>query len=88
MLDVSAREIDADDVWGAQPPSFTGKSGKGVVVGIIDIGIDATHPDFRDSQNHTRIKWAWNQTALGIKPVGFTYGAEYTQAQIELGTAS
>jgi len=87
MLDVSAQEIDADNIWGAKPPQYTGKSGKGVVVGIIDTGIDTTHPDFRDASNHTRIKWAWNQTAIGIKPVGFTYGAEYTQSQIDLGTA-
>ena len=87
MLDVSAQEIDADNVWGAKPPSYTGKSGKNVVVGIIDTGMDATHPDFRDATNHTRIKWAWNQTAIGTKPVGFTYGAEYTQAEIDLGTA-
>jgi len=86
MLDVSAQEIDADNVWGAKPPSFTGKSGRNVVVGIIDIGLDPTHPDFKDATNHTRIKWAWNQTALGVKPVGFTYGAEYTQAQIDLGS--
>jgi subtilisin family serine protease len=87
MLDVSAQEIDADNIWGAKPPQFTGKSGKGVVVGIVDTGIDTTHPDFRDASNHTRIKWAWNQTAIGNKPVGFTYGAEYTQSEIDLGTA-
>ena len=87
MLDVSANEIDADNVWGAKPPQFTGKSGRNVVVGIIDTGLDATHPDFRDNSNQTRIKWAWNQTAIGVKPVGFTYGAEFTQAQINAGTA-
>jgi subtilisin family serine protease len=88
MLDVSAQEIDADNVWGAKPPSFTGKSGKNVVVGIVDTGIDINHADFKDATGHTRIKWGWNQTqALGTKPVGFTYGAEYTESQIQLGTA-
>ncbi|MEP7027837.1 MAG: S8 family peptidase [Candidatus Eisenbacteria bacterium] len=87
MLDVSTLEIDADAVWGAKPPVFTGSSGKGVVVGIIDTGLDTTHPDFRDVQNKTRVKYAWNQSALGNKPPGFTYGAEFTSADIDAGTA-
>ena len=32
-------------------------TGKGVVVGIVDAGIDATHPDLRDAAGHTRIAW-------------------------------
>lgn len=32
-------------------------TGKGVVVGIVDTGIDATHPDLRDAAGHTRIAW-------------------------------
>ena len=69
MLDVSALEIDADAVWGAKPPVFTGASGKGVVVGIIDTGLDTNHADFRDATNHTRVKYVWNQLATGTKPV-------------------
>jgi len=87
MLDVSTLEIDADAVWGAKPPVFTGASGKGVVVGIIDTGLDTRHADFRDAQNKTRVKYAWNQTALGTKPAGFTYGAEFNSAEIDAGTA-
>ncbi len=87
MLDVSTLEIDADAVWGTKPPVFTGASGKGVVVGIIDTGLDTNHADFRDATNHTRVKYVWNQTALGTKPVGFTYGAEFNSAQVDAGTA-
>lgn len=35
----------------------TGLSGKGVVVGIIDSGIDTTHPGFLDEEGKTRIAW-------------------------------
>jgi subtilisin family serine protease len=32
-------------------------TGKGVVVGVIDTGIDARHPDFLDGSGHTRVAW-------------------------------
>lgn len=31
--------------------------GKGVVVGVVDTGIDIEHPDFRDENGKTRIAW-------------------------------
>ncbi|MBK8254631.1 MAG: S8 family serine peptidase [Polyangiaceae bacterium] len=35
----------------------TGYEGTGVAVGIIDTGVDITHPDFRNADGTTRIKW-------------------------------
>jgi subtilisin family serine protease len=35
----------------------TGFDGSGVVVGIIDTGLDVTHADFRDAQGKTRVAW-------------------------------
>src|SRR5687767_6789877 len=38
--------------------SVDGKgTGKGVVVGVVDTGIDITHPAFRDEDGKTRIAW-------------------------------
>jgi minor extracellular serine protease Vpr len=88
MLDVSADEVDADMVWGGNPPSYTGSTGRNVVVGIVDTGLDLTHADFRNAQNNTRVKYAWHQSAPGTPPAGFTYGAEFTEAQINSGAAS
>jgi subtilisin family serine protease len=34
-----------------------GGSGRGVLVGVIDTGIDAVHDDFRDPKGATRIAW-------------------------------
>jgi subtilisin family serine protease len=90
FLDRSAVEIGADVMWGDrvppyQPP-YSGTTGAGVVVGIVDTGIDFTHPDFKKSNNQTRVKYLWDQTRVGTQPSGFTYGAEWTESQINAGT--
>ncbi len=70
---------------GALNTSYTGK---GVIVGIYDTGIDFTHPDFRLPEDSTksRILSIWDQTLTARSgenpPDGFNYGVEYTQAQI------
>lgn len=61
-------------------------SGEGVVVGIIDIGFDYTHPNFYNNTgtNGYRIKRVWEQNASsGTPPSGFNYGRELkTQSAI------
>lgn len=64
-------------------------TGKDVLVGIYDSGIDWDHPDFRDTVDPTksRIHSIWDQTitpaGAETSPSGFTYGVEYTRAMIE-----
>jgi minor extracellular serine protease Vpr len=52
--------------------------GKDVVVGVIDLGFDFTHPQFYDSEGENlRISRCWIQTAkTGTRPSGFGYGHE------------
>jgi subtilisin family serine protease len=59
VLDVSA-QLNRVDVYRAalRANGFpVAGSGEGVVVGIVDTGIDATHPDLRDGAGKTRIAW-------------------------------
>ena len=56
--------------------------GSGVLVGIIDSGIDYRHPDFRAEDGTTRILQLWDQTIPGAPPPGFRQGSLYTAEQI------
>lgn len=56
--------------------------GEGVLVAIIDSGIDYSHPDFRNEDGTTRIEAIWDQTVPGNPPVGYDIGTLYTREQI------
>lgn len=76
--------------------------GSGVVVGIVDTGIDYDHRDFRVEKNYgddiveesSRIDYIWDQVGNdgnggpGPPPASFSYGTEYTEAEIERDIAA
>lgn len=56
-------------------------TGKGVVVGVVDVGFDYTHPTFYDtSGTHYRISRVWEMKTIGTPPAGYTYGFEMTDS--------
>ena len=61
-LDDSVPDIKADEVWSRSGDNFTGYTGKDVVVGILDSGIDFRHAAFRRADGTTRIHKIWDQT--------------------------
>jgi len=65
-----------------QGPGEYGLGGKGVLVGIIDSGVDYTHPDFRDQAGNSRILYLWDQSGVGAPPPGFLGGVEYDNRQL------
>ena len=64
-------------------------SGEGVLVAVIDSGIDYTNAHFRDLNGSTRILYLWDQTvpsdeALDRRPPeGFALGTEFDREQID-----
>lgn len=57
-------------------------AGKGVIIGIVDVGFETSHPTFFDTmgQNY-RVSRYWNQMdPSGSAPNGFHYGTLYTRA--------
>lgn len=69
-------------VRSAQDENRYGLTGQGVIVGIIDTGIDYTHPDFRNTDGTTRILSFWDQTISGNPPDGFSMGREWTAEEL------
>lgn len=65
-----------------QTPRFR-LTGKGVLVGIIDSGIEYANMDFRNEDGTTRIQYLWDQTLKGNAPVGYSIGTEFTKEQID-----
>ncbi len=48
-------------------------TGKGIIVGIVDSGIDIFHPDFRNEDGTTRILELWDQTIPNEEDNNFFY---------------
>ena len=64
-------------------------SGEGVLVGIIDTGINYLDPIFRNLDGSTRIRRIWDQEEQsGTAPREIGYGSEYTREQINLAIQS
>ena len=61
-------------------------TGQGILVAVIDSGIDYANVDFRNADGTTRIRVLWDQSILPgegrIPPEGYAFGAEYTEGQI------
>ena len=59
--------------------------GNGVIVAVVDSGIDYSHPDFRNADGTTRILDLWDQTvSVGKPPEGFSLGTEFSREIINL----
>jgi minor extracellular serine protease Vpr len=84
MLDISVPDVGGDLVHLGKGLKAA-RTGKGVLVGIVDTGVDLSHPAFWQN-DRTRVVAIWDQDAIGGRaPAGFGYGNECRQAQIQAG---
>ena len=60
-----------------------GLSGEGILVGVVDSGVDYFHPDFRNEDGSSRILKLWDQSIPGNPPEGYIRGTEYTKDKID-----
>lgn len=78
LMDSTAQHLNAMPVYAgrALPQPYTGK---GVVMGVMDIGFDLTHPTFYDSTcTRYRIKRLWDQISPDTIGSTFYVGRDYT----------
>lgn len=81
LMDIVA--IEETGILKLQNQPALNLKGQGVMIGIIDTGIDYTHKAFRDEGGNTRILSIWDQTDnTGNLPQGYGYGSEYTESDI------
>ncbi|MBK7965308.1 MAG: S8 family serine peptidase [Bacteroidetes bacterium] len=71
-------------------PLIQGYDGSNVIVGIIDTGLDFTHPDFKDSLGQSRVLWIWDHllASSGNTPQPYNYGQQFSKADIDAGNAT
>jgi minor extracellular serine protease Vpr len=85
LLDVSVPDIGGDIVRqgvGLDSPY----TGHGVLVAVIDNGLDFDHPDFTNEDGSTRILWLWDQAYEGgTSPEEFGYGLLCSALEINRG---
>lgn len=81
----SQLSLDSSNISQIQANPSLALFGMGVLIGIIDTGVDYTHPAFKRSDNTSRIVSIWDQTIQdGYPPEGFTYGTEYDNQILNL----
>ncbi len=76
----STISLEKSGVGTVQRNPYLALFGRGIIVAILDTGIDYQHQAFRYNDGTTRILSIWDQTLKdGIPPAGFTYGTEYSR---------
>ncbi|HZR47002.1 MAG TPA: S8 family serine peptidase [Candidatus Manganitrophaceae bacterium] len=85
QIDASVPETGATAIRSGAPPQWRGDTGRNVIIGIVDTGLDLAHADFKDPEGKSRVLFLWDQTAAGSPPPGFSYGNECSGTVIDAG---
>jgi len=79
---------NVDSVHMGAAPLGQPYTGKDVIIGYIDSGIDYTHEDFKNEDGTTRVLYYWDHTLgydLARTPVKYGYGQVWTNEDIDAG---
>lgn len=81
QLSRAVPEIHANQI--SQPPRNI--DGSGIIIGIVDLGCDFRHNNFRNGDGTSRILFLWDQSCEHHpkSPAGYGYGREFNKADID-----
>ena len=80
--------LEASGITQIHRQPFLELRGQGVIVGIVDTGIDYTLDIFRNEDGTSKIQYIYDQAAVGEPPPGYYIGVEYNNDQINAALAS
>ena len=80
---LSTVSLEASGITMTQSQPYLNLSGKGILIGFLDSGIDYLHPAFLDSDGNTRIEILWDQESDRGIPNPYHYGTIYKKDTID-----
>ncbi len=82
------RSLDAACIPPVQRENGLHLTGRGVLIGVVDSGLDLSHPEFSDDHGNSRVVSFWDMTAEGTPPDGFLHGTIYSGEEIAAGVVA
>ncbi|HBF66545.1 MAG TPA: peptidase, partial [Clostridium sp.] len=79
---LDSRSNEDSGITQIQNQPFLSLSGRNVVIGFVDTGIDYTKEAFRFEDGSSKILFLWDQTIDGNRPDYLYFGSVYTQDDI------
>ncbi|PKM62867.1 MAG: peptidase [Firmicutes bacterium HGW-Firmicutes-21] len=89
ILGLLGREsLEAAGILQVQQQPFLDLRGRGVLIGLVDTGIDYTNESFIYEDGRSKIQFLYDQSIIGTPPQGFFIGTDYTNEQINQALVS
>ena len=86
LTDSAVIQHQADQVHAGFGGLDTSYTGKGVIIGVIDQGIDYNHPDFQNPDGSTRVLRYWDHSVNGPHiPSEYGFGCVWNENDINQG---
>ena len=91
LSDTMLIHTNVDSIIQQALPLRTKYTGKGVLLGVIDSGVELAHSDFQDSTGKTRVLYVWDQKQAfdpTRQALQYNYGVEWDSASINSGAST